>query len=236
MLGFGTFFFDADIDGRPDLYVGNGHIIDNIALYSDTITFEMPSQLYRNRGDGRFELMPASGPFAGRYVVRGAVPFDFDDDGDEDVVLSQNDRIALLWRNDGPSVLRPLVVTLEARPPNRDAIGAVAVLGIADRLQTRLARTGMSYASQGDRRLFFAVDPQAAPYPLTIRWSGEKAPERFDIAAPGPITIHQGTGHRLSKSPKAPGKNASARSQFAIQGIASSGIGSAVQHDWRLAG
>ncbi|HEV8201928.1 MAG TPA: VCBS repeat-containing protein [Candidatus Polarisedimenticolia bacterium] len=199
MLGFGTFFLDADLDGRLDLFVGNGHIIDNIALYSDTITFEMPSQLYRNRGDGRFELAPASGPFAGRYVVRGAVPFDFDDDGDEDIVLSQNDRIALLWRNDGPSLLRPLVVTLEGRPPNRDAIGAVAVLETRGTRQARFARTGMSYGSQADRRLFFAVDPRTAPFQLLVRWPGDKVAERFDIPSPAPATIRQGTGRRIGR-------------------------------------
>jgi hypothetical protein len=199
MLGFGTFFFDADLDGDLDLYVGNGHIIDNIALLSDTITFEMPSQLYRNRGDGRFDLPAPSGPFAGRYVVRGAAPFDFDDDGDVDIVLSQNDRAALLWRNDGPAVWRSLVVSLAGRPPNRDAIGAVARLETSGGRQTRLARTGMSYGSQGDRRLFFAVEARAAPFALTIRWPGEKTAERFEIPGRGPVTIQQGTGHRVAR-------------------------------------
>ena len=196
MLGFGTFFFDADLDGDLDLYVGNGHIIDNIALYSDTITFAMPSQLYRNLGGGRFDLPPpSSGPFAGRYLVRGAAPVDFDDDGDEDIVLAQNDGPGLLWRNDGPASGRPVIVTLEGRPPNRDAVGAVAVLASGDRRALRLARTGMSYASQGDRRLFFGVDPAAAPCTLAVRWPGTTTEEHFSITTPGPITIRQGSGH-----------------------------------------
>jgi hypothetical protein len=199
MLGFGTFFFDADLDGDLDLYVGNGHIIDNIALYSDTITYEMPSQLYRNLGDGRFDLPGPARPFAGRYVVRGAAAFDFDDDGDEDIVLSQNDRPALLWRNDGPAAKRSLVVTLEGRPPNRDAVGAVALLEIGGTRQMRLARTGMSYGSQGDRRLVFAVDPGKAPYDLAVRWPSAGAAEHFTITAPGPITVRQGAG-RAGKS------------------------------------
>jgi len=194
MLGFGTFFFDADFDGDLDLYVGNGHIIDNIALYSDTITFEMPSQLYRNLGGGRFDLPPPSGPFAGRYVVRGAVPFDLDDDGDEDIVASQNNGPALLWRHDGPVAGRSLVVMLQGRAPNRDAVGAVALLASGGRRQLRLSRTGMSYASQGDRRLFFAFDPAAAPYHLSVRWPGAPNEEHFSITAPGPITVQQGTG------------------------------------------
>lgn len=201
MLGFGTFFFDADVDGDLDLYVGNGHIIDNIALYSDTITFEMPSQNYRNLGGGRFDLPEAAGPFAGRYVVRGAAPFDFDDDGDEDIVVSQNDRAGLLWRNDGPAAGRSLVVTLAGRPPNRDAVGATAILDGGGKRQVRLARTGMSYGSQADRRLFFALDPASARSDLSIRWPGTKTEEHFEITAPGPITVKQGTGRPASRKP-----------------------------------
>ena len=193
MLGFGTFFLDADFDGDLDLFVGNGHIIDNISLYSDTITFEMPSQIFRNDGSGRFDLPEASGPLEGRYLVRGAAPFDFDDDGDEDIVLAQNDRAGLLWRNDGPAAARSLVVTLAGRAPNRDAVGAVAFLEGGGKRQLRLARTGMSYGSQGDRRLFFSFDPAVSPYDLSVRWPGG-AEERFSIAAPGPLTIEQGTG------------------------------------------
>jgi hypothetical protein len=194
MLGFGTFFFDPDLDGDLDLFVGNGHIIDNIALYSDTIAFEMPSQIYRNRGDGRFDLPAPSGPFAGRYVVRGAVPFDFDDDGDPDIVLSQNDRPALLWRNDGPAAGRSVVVTLAGRPPESDAVGAVVTLESAGRRQVRMARTGMSYGSQADRRLFFALDPAAPPSRLVVRWPRQRLPELFEIRTPGAVTIQQGTG------------------------------------------
>jgi hypothetical protein len=207
MLGFGTFFFDADRDGDLDLFVGNGHIIENIALYSDTITFEMPSQLYRNLGTGRYDLPAPAGPFTGRYVVRGAVPFDFDDDGDEDIVLSQNDRPALLWRNDGPAAGPALVVTLAGRPPNGDAVGAVVTLETSGRRQVRLARTGMSYASQADRRLFFAVDPKAAPYRLIVRWPGDRQAEVFELPGPGAVAIRQGSGTRSAKSAPLEKKN-----------------------------
>ena len=54
-VGFGVALFDGDLDGDLDLYVANGHIIDNIGLYSDTITFRQPPGLFENLGSGRLE-------------------------------------------------------------------------------------------------------------------------------------------------------------------------------------
>ena len=193
-LGFGTFFFDPDQDGRLDVFVGNGHIIDNIALYSDTVTFEEPALLFRQSSPGRFTLAPAAGPFAGRYVIRGAVPFDFDDDGDEDILATQNDRPALLWRNDGPARGHWLTLTLEGKPPNRDAIGARVIVSAGERRLLRYARTGSSYASQADPRLHFGLG-SATSVRIEVRWPGRGGMEEFD--APGVdrfLVLEQGHG------------------------------------------
>jgi hypothetical protein len=197
-LGFGTFFFDADDDGDLDLFVGNGHIIDNIGLYSDTVTFEQPQLLFANDGRGRFALARASGPLQGRFVVRGAVPFDYDDDGDVDILLSQNDRPALLWRNDGPRRGHWLTLTLAGMPPNRDAIGARVVVEAGARRQVRFARTGMSYASQGDRRLHVGLGDAAGPVSVRVRWPGGAGEERYTIQEIDRfITVEQGKGESV---------------------------------------
>ncbi|HYV84394.1 MAG TPA: CRTAC1 family protein [Patescibacteria group bacterium] len=180
-LGFGTFFFDPDQDGWLDVFVGNGHIIDNIGLYSDTVTFEEPALLFRQSTPGRFTLAPAVGPLAGRYVIRGAVPFDFDDDGDEDLLVTQNDRPALLWRNDGPARGHWLTITLQGKPPNRDAIGARVIVTAGDRRLLRYARTGSSYASQADRRLHFGLGGATTAH-ITVRWPGRGGSEEFEAS------------------------------------------------------
>ncbi|HUD70881.1 MAG TPA: CRTAC1 family protein [Dongiaceae bacterium] len=199
-LAFGTFFFDADRDGDLDLFVGNGHIIDNIALYSDTITFEQPPFLFRNLGGGRFDL-PRPGPaLATPRVVRGAVPFDFDDDGDEDLVLAQNDRPAILLRNDGPARGHWIGVDLAGAAPNRDAIGARVEVLAGARRQARLRRTATSYASQPDGRILFGLGDATTIDRLAVRWPGARDRELF--ATPGIdryVTLTRGTGTKEAR-------------------------------------
>ena len=200
-LGFGTFFFDVDQDGDQDLFVANGHIIDNIGLYSDTITFEQKAALYRSLGDGRFERLayPDGAPLGRRYVARGAVPFDFDDDGDLDIVLAQNNGPAVLLRHAGAPSRHWVSVTLSGAPPNRDAVGALVTLEAGGARQVRYARTGFSYLSQGDRRLHFGLGAAAAIEAIVVRWPGRRGfGESF---APVPIdrfvTLEQGKGKRV---------------------------------------
>jgi len=201
-LGFGTFFFDPDADGDLDLFVANGHIIDNIALYNDTITFEQPLKIYANQGDGRFRLLPGAesgAPFAGRYVARGAVPFDADDDGDLDVVVTQNDRPAILLRHRGIGGKHWLSVALTGKGPNRDAIGAVVTLAAGGVRQMRVARTASSYLSQADRRLYFGLGERPTIDSLVVRWPG-RVGFREEFVLPGVdrfVTLEQGGGRRL---------------------------------------
>ena len=201
-LGFGTFFFDADNDGDQDLFVANGHIIDNIGLYSDTITFEMRPAFYRNVGDGRFERLVygETAPLGRTYVGRGAVPFDFDDDGNVDILMSQNDRPAVLLRNTGAPGRHWITISLQGSPPNRDAIGALVTLRAGERLQVRYARTASSYLSQGDRRLHFGLGTTAGIDRLTVRWPGRSGfTEEFaGVSVDRFVTLEQGRGKRVA--------------------------------------
>ncbi|MEK7379440.1 MAG: VCBS repeat-containing protein, partial [Gemmatimonadota bacterium] len=86
-IGWGTFFFDYDNDGRLDLFITNGSTFQRRS--DPTLLVPMRDQLFWNRGpsEGFFDVSPVSGPYFRQELVgRGAAVADYDRDGDLDLV------------------------------------------------------------------------------------------------------------------------------------------------------
>ena len=90
--GFGTRFLDYDNDGARDLFIANGHILDNIQLFHAETQYAEPKLMFRNIGKGVFEDVSAKMglDFAQPRVSRGAAVADFDNDGDLDILVNNN--------------------------------------------------------------------------------------------------------------------------------------------------
>lgn len=154
---FGLFFLDADLDGFQDLFMANGHVVDEARL-RNAPRAQRP-QLFRNTGTGRFQdVKPLSGSGLDRQLVgRGAAYADYDGDGDPDIVLQQNQGPALLLRNDLEPRPRFLRVQLTGTKSNRDGIGAEVRVYTDVGAQRQMLRTGVSYLSQSDFTLLFGL-------------------------------------------------------------------------------
>ena len=102
-VGFGTVAADLDDDGDLDIAVANGHIIDNIHLYNDSKTWAQRPLLFEGLGGGRFRDASAqSGDLcASEFVGRGLYTGDLDEDGDLDLLLTENDGPARVFLNEG---------------------------------------------------------------------------------------------------------------------------------------
>jgi len=168
--GFGTGFFDLDNDGDLDLYVGNGHV----TLFAGRGRgLALEDQLFRNRGDGHFDEVPATEAgeaFARREVSRGTAFGDVDNDGDTDLLLVHNDGPARLLLNegaDGGAWIGVRTLTAEGRDA-RDT--RVEVLRSGKPPLLRRVRSEGSYASANDPRVLAGLGlPRTAPSPLTLR-------------------------------------------------------------------
>ena len=91
-LTFGTFFFDYDLDGFPDIFCANGHIDEEIGRVQPKVQYKQAPLLFHNNGHGGFVNASQSvGPDIQRAIVaRGAVFGDIDADGDLDLIIATN--------------------------------------------------------------------------------------------------------------------------------------------------
>lgn len=170
-LGFGTFFFDADLDGWQDILVANGHIQDDVANHSIGVTYAEPALLFRGAPGGIFtDASAAAGALAVPRVARGAACGDMDGDGDLDVLLTTNGGPAALLRQAGAPRHHWLRFRLEGRRSNRSAIGASVRVHAGGQVQTRMVRSGSSYLSQSDLRLTFGLGDATTASEVEVRW------------------------------------------------------------------
>jgi hypothetical protein len=195
-VGFGVAFFDFDNDGQLDIAIANGHILDNAPLFRAGSTYMQRKLLFRNSTGRRFvEVGRSSGPaFSTERVSRGLAVGDIDNDGDFDLLVSNNGQDAELLRNDGGNRANALVVRLRGRSPNTDAIGARVRVISGSRTQFRDVKAGSSYLSQNDLRAHFGLGSAARADRVEVKWPSGATETFADVAANEIVTIDQGKG------------------------------------------
>jgi hypothetical protein len=172
-LTFGLFFFDYDLDGRLDLFQANGHLETEINLMQSSQTYAQAAQLFWNCGSAcrsRFVPVTDSGDFANPMVGRGAAYADIDSDGDLDVVVTQNGRRAVLFRNEQSLGHHWLRVRLVGDRSNRNAIGATVETSVDGVNQRRMVMPTRSYLSQSELPVTFGLGTRNALDELHITW------------------------------------------------------------------
>ena len=210
LSGFGTRFMDYDNDGARDLFMANGHVLDNIQRYHAETTYAEPKLMFRNVGHGIFEnVSDQLGPdFLLPRVSRGAAIGDFDNDGDLDILISNNGQAPQLLRNDGGNANHWFQLLLIGTRSNRDAVGARVKVTAGDLVLYDEKKGGMSYQSAQDPRVHFGLGQHPTVEEVEIKWPSGELTKLTNIKSDQILAIEEGKGLVYRPFPRVPVRSA----------------------------
>ncbi len=170
-LGWGIKFFDYDNDGYQDIFVANGHLMDNISVLEKHVTYPQRNLLFRNLGDGTFaNVMPQADGLALKKVSRGAAIGDYDNDGDLDILVTNCNQRPDLLQNVVGNRNNWVQIQVVGQKSNRSGIGAKIKAVTGTHAQYREVQSGGSYLSFHDLRAHFGVGKAEQIDLLEIQW------------------------------------------------------------------
>ena len=193
---WGIGLVDFDNDGDRDIFIGCGHLYDNVELFCDTTAYRVRNILLMNTGKGQFvDVSGESGDgMTPKLSSRGVAFDDLDNDGDIDVViLNSRDRPTVL-RNDSQNDHHWLQVRLRGRKTNRDGVGARVRVVAGDLTQVDEVHSGRSYQSHFGMRLHFGLEKRARVDRVEVHWIGGGVDVVDSVIADRLLTITEGEG------------------------------------------
>ncbi len=168
---WGVGIADLDNDGNPDILWVTGNIYPEVEKKLPGIPHKTPRVVFRNLGRGRFEeLISEAGPgIDAAHSSRGCAFGDFDNDGDLDILIVNQNEPPSLLRNDLIGASHWIKIKLTGVKSNRSAIGARVTLRYGSQVQAQEVLSQSSYLSVSDRRLHFGLGSATAA-DIEIRW------------------------------------------------------------------
>ncbi|MFK8029493.1 MAG: CRTAC1 family protein [Gammaproteobacteria bacterium] len=192
--GFGSAWFDLENDGRLDLYIANG-AIDSESGTGVEHPYAQRNQLFVQKPDGKFTEIVDDPSLQLMGVSRGAAFGDIDNDGDTDILVTNNDGPAHLLINKAATTNNWISVRLRGKTANRDGLGALVVVrrdGAPD--LWRRAHTDGSYLNANDPRVHFGLATSSRINTITVYWPGGDTEQWSNVETNQFITLVQGSG------------------------------------------
>jgi hypothetical protein len=204
--GFGVAWFDYDNDGSLDLFTANGAVTLLPSLRGEAYPFHQLNQLFHNEGAkgkiGFREITSAAGPALQlSEVSRGAAFGDLDNDGDIDILVTNNNGPGRLLINQAASRNHWLQIKLIGVKDNRDGIGAkVFVTRQNSKPLWGRVHTDGSYLSAGDLRVHFGLGSDSKIDSVGAVWPNGTEEIWSNVKIDGINTFRQGSGKAVEKT------------------------------------
>ena len=192
--GWGAKFFDYDNDGWKDLFVGQGHVMDNIELTQPSLRHMEPLLLMRNTGGKFQDVTRQSGEaMLAPRPARGVAFGDLDNDGFIDLAINCNNQPAVILRNQGGNGNHWLLINTVGTASNRDGIGArIRLVGESGAQQFVTVSTASSFLSANDKRAHFGLGKDKTARLLEITWPSGTVQKLENVKADQFLTVTEG--------------------------------------------
>jgi enediyne biosynthesis protein E4 len=200
-VSWGAGVADLDNDGNPDIFLVTGGIYPEVEKKLPNSPYKTPRVIFRNTGKGQFEeLLDEAGPgVAAAHSSRGCAFGDFDNDGDVDILIVNQNEPPSLLRNDVTGGHHWIKIKLIGVQSNRSAIGARVTAHYGGKTQAQEVLSQSSYLSVNDSRLHFGLGPATAA-DLEIRWPSGQVEKLPGVAADRLIYVTEGSGITRTQS------------------------------------
>ena len=189
MVGWATGLVDLDNDGILDLWVVNGHTLEQEHNSSQLQKQEM--QLFRQiEGEGFFEIgSEACETLATPFVGRGGAHADYDNDGDIDIAVLKFGEGILLLENTSETKGHWLRVRLSQSDKNRFAIGATVSVRTGEIVRRKQVGVDGSYLSQHQIDVQFGLGAVGVVDELTVSWPDGSVTSRTNVPVDQTISV-----------------------------------------------
>lgn len=194
-VSWGAGIADLDNNGVPDIFWVTGNIYPEVDKKLPDAPFKTPRVIFRNLGGGKFEeLIGQAGPgIEALHSSRGCAFGDFDNDGDVDILIMNQNEPPSLLRNDVSSGHHWIKIKLIGVKSNRSAIGARVTVKYGARIQTQEVQSQSSYLSVNDSRLHFGLGATTV-VDIDIRWPAGQVEQLKKVMANRLIVVKEGAG------------------------------------------
>jgi hypothetical protein len=191
--GWGSKWIDYDNDGRLDLFIAQGHVMDNIELTEPRLHYREPPILLKNEPTGFRNVSAQAGEvFSVPGAARGAAFGDLDNDGFIDIAINCHESPALILRNLGNNGNHWLTLNLVGTTSNRDGIGSkIRLVTDEGKQQTAFVSTAGSYISASDKRAHFGLGPSKKAQIVEITWPSGIVQRLESVAADQILTVKE---------------------------------------------
>ncbi|RYY57758.1 MAG: CRTAC1 family protein [Chitinophagaceae bacterium] len=195
---WGAIFFDADNDGRNDIYVCNGvnrdvTNLDFMDFFANDIIQRMvasgqkenvdsviakipvhavPNKVFQNRGGLRFEDAGKEWGMDQLSFSNGAAYGDLDNDGDLDLVVNNENMESFVYRNNSREQNKHnyISVMLKGEGKNSFAVGAKVTIYSKDSVFMREVMPSRGFQSSSDYKQVIGLGTLTAVDSMVITW------------------------------------------------------------------